>query len=106
MASRKTVRRDSREIIQQFLSSDTTQKRFCHENGIPLSTLQYWLKRHRCQQSKTDRPVFLPVEVSALSTTNQISQNCEIEYPNGVRIRFSEPVSVSLLVQLVLARGQ
>lgn len=36
--------------------------------------------------------------------SDRLSQICEIEYPDGIRIRLSEPVRVSFLIQLARAR--
>ena len=105
MSTQKHPRRDSSTIIREFLLRDTTQKAFCREKGIALSTLQYWLRRHRRQQPKESVPVFLPLAISSAPKDDCQLNGCAIEYPNGVTIRFSGPVNISLLTQLILAKG-
>lgn len=105
MSTQKNPRRDPSVIVQEFLSQNTTQKAFCREKGIALSTLQFWLRRHRHQQSNESAPVFMPLAVSSAPEVDVRSCGCVIEYPNGVTIRFSGPVNISLLTQLILAQG-
>ena len=105
MSSKKNPRRDSSAIITEFLSRHTTQKAFCREKGIALSTLQYWLRRHRHQRPKESEPVFIPLAVSSVTEVDSRSDGCVIEYPNGVTIRFAGPVNITLLTQLILAQG-
>jgi hypothetical protein len=92
-------------LIQEFLSQNTTQKAFCREKGIALSTLQFWLRRHRLQQSNESAPVFIPLAVTSTPDVDSRAYGCVIEYPNGVTIRFSGPVNITLLTQLILAQG-
>jgi hypothetical protein len=105
MSTQKNPRRNPSALIQEFLSRHTTQKAFCHEKGIALSTLQYWLRRHRHQQSNESTPVFIPLAVSSAPEVDSRSYGCVIEYPSGVTIRFSGPVNITLLTQLVLTKG-
>lgn len=105
MPTKKNPHRDSFTIVQQFLSSKTTQKAFCREHRIALSTLQYWLRRQRRSQPQTNAPVFLPLAVSSAPEVDGRSYDYAIEYPNGVTIRLSGPVNASLLIQLIQSKG-
>jgi len=36
-----------REVVRTFRESGLTQKAFCEQRGLPLSTLRYWINRER-----------------------------------------------------------
>ena len=39
-----------RQVVAEYQASGMTQKAFCREHGVALSTLGYWLKRERESQ--------------------------------------------------------
>jgi hypothetical protein len=98
-------------LITAYQQSKLTQKTFCHQNQIPLSTFQLWLKKFRQHNSKdqiqlnSDKP-FIPITVQRSNEYLGNFPGCVIEYPNGVIIRFSGPIDISLLAQLVYLQGQ
>lgn len=103
MSTRKNRRQDSSAIIQEFLSRNTTQKAFCQEKGVALSTLQFWLRRNRAQQLPNSESAFIPLEISS-DRVDTDSYGCVIEYPNGVTLRLTRQVDIALLLQLITAK--
>jgi hypothetical protein len=93
-------------IIEKYLSLNgkITQKAFSRQQGIPLSTFQWWLKQYR-QSTPTPPPAvslaagpeqenpppqpFIPLRVGARDKREESLTPYVIEYPNGVIIRIS-----------------
>jgi len=60
----------TKTLVAEFQSSNLTQKTFCKERSIPLSTLQYHLQKNR-KFSKTGQqaiPQFVPFIAQATPT--------------------------------------
>jgi hypothetical protein len=87
-----------------FLNGKITQKAFSRQEGIPLSTFQWWLKQYR--ESSTTPPLevslavgpaqenpppqpFIPLRVGGGDKRAESPTHYVIEYPNGVIIRIS-----------------
>ena len=55
------------QLIREFHASKLSQAEFCHRNAVPLSTFQYYLKKHGAQaESASAGEVcarLLPVEI-------------------------------------------
>jgi len=90
MPKQKYNRRTASEIqiiLSDQKASGQSQKTFCAENRIPLSTFHYWhRKQHKTKQSYL--PALIPVG-SVPSNTSAI----EIELPQGELIHLSPGVS-------------
>ena len=84
-------------IIEQWKASGLTQKGFCQEHHLSLSTLQYWNKRYRNEKRTVNGFVPLRVEYGTLPE----GHNIEIIYPNGVCLRLSAHTSSSMIGELV-----
>ena len=70
--------------IQAWHQSGLSKKKYSEEAGIPYHTFLYWIDRLSAQgqQDGSFRELSLPA-------TLQASGQIEIEYPSGVRLRFS-----------------
>jgi hypothetical protein len=96
-------------IIEKYLSrsSSLTQKAFCEEEGIPLTTFQWWLVRYRkqnrlCGNGAVTSGGFIPLVVQEpLSGAAESSGHWEIEYPNGVILRIDSRMDLDLLSSLL-----
>jgi hypothetical protein len=114
-------------LIERYLSLNgkITQKAFSQQEGIPLSTFQWWLKQYReslmtpppavslaagPDQGNLSPQPFIPLpcptegrrgvgggDKRAESPTRYV-----IEYPNGVIIRISGSLEVEFLCRLIL----
>ena len=98
-------------LVDQYLHSQQTQPAFCRTAAIPLSTLQFWLKRYRLKklpqqaQNRSLAPSFLPLAFPQPARISASSQpGCTIHYPNGVLVEFNGPVDTKILLELVLMR--
>lgn len=91
MPNQKYKHRTASEI-QKILSdqkaSGQSQKRYCKENQIPISTFTNWVGKQR----KRKRPN-LPALISVGSVPANTSSSIEIELPGGELIRLEQGVS-------------
>jgi len=86
-------------MVDRFHRSGLTRKAFAAQEGVPRSTLDWWLyvTRHRTESACA---VFREVQVS-LPAAESPAWAMEIESPNGLRIRCREALSGSQLAQLL-----
>ena len=70
-------------LIEKCQNSPLSQKAFCQQEDLALSTFTYWLKKYRGSQQTAD---FIPMKINERSSQKQ-SEWCEIEFPGGIVIR-------------------
>lgn len=74
-------------LIEKYQNSPLSQKAFCKQEDLPLSTFTYWLKKYRDHQQTTgDLEDFIPMKIKERSAQKQ-RDRCEIEFPSGIVIR-------------------
>jgi hypothetical protein len=105
--SRKEKRVQMYKLIETFFSSSKTQRQFCKQNDISVSTFQFWLRLYRrekqpvqIEQAKTERS-FIPIQFSSRVPSPDLEYAWSFEYPNGVRIRFNGRPDLDMLRGLV-----
>ena len=99
--------------IARYLTSTLSQTKFCQQEGLAYSKFNYWLKQYRLRkalspQTETHAPAepveapadFIPLRVLPAEPAAQ-SYACVIEYPSGIIVCFNEPVSATVLAQLL-----
>lgn len=98
-------------LVEHYLHSQQSQPEFCRSAAIPVSTLQFWLKRYRLKKSSQQAenqslvPGFIPLTFPQPTRISAPSQpGCTIHYPNGVLVEFSGPIDANLLLELVWMR--
>jgi len=98
-------------LVETFLSSRKTQKQFCLENTISLSTFQFWLSLYRREKppvpikpTKTERS-FIPIHFASKDPSSGPECACSVEYPNGVRIRFNSRPDLDILLGLIQVKA-
>ncbi len=104
--SQRRTAGDMFPVIAKYLASNLTQKTFCQQENLNYKTFHYWLKKYRAHQgahglkkSTDSGAALLPVHITPAAPTS--GAPCEISYPNGITIRFSQPVGAELLRQLI-----
>jgi hypothetical protein len=81
-------------VLEQFRESGLSQKRFCEENGVPLSSLGYWLQKGRRSGKIANAAEHRFIELDLSSDTvatargGQKPADVVVELPFGVVIRF------------------
>ncbi len=107
-ARERTAATTRRELVARYQRSDLTQRAFCEQVGIPLSTLQWWLVKARREAGAvapvTFTEVSLPVDPQA-SRGMGAGWAVEIVTHTGVTLRFREPLAPALL-RFVLPRAR
>ncbi len=77
-------------LIEKSQNSPLSQKAFCQQEDLALSTFTYWLKKYRgFKQSPSVPEDFIPVKINERSPQKQ-SNWCEIEFPGGIVIRIGD----------------
>ncbi len=95
--------------IEMWQESGLSQHKFCDLEKISKSTFSYWLKKYRKEKkqvqavsTRSDK-AFIPVEISKTFQLSSSSDGpIEIDYPNGVRLRYSGGMEVQKLKSLIL----
>lgn len=98
-------------LIERYKISGLTQRAFCKQEGIPYSTLQHWLPHYRSHQEAgavetgaSSSGGFLPLKRSPRPVQPASGSAIEIDYPNGVQLRFPAGGDISLLRELINVR--
>lgn len=84
------------DTIAQYEKSGLSQRRFCEENNIKISTFSYWLRRKK----ENGLSVGGFGGFISVSTSTHSPGGLEIIYPNGVRLKTSNP-ELSIIRQLI-----
>ena len=93
--------------VEAFRSSRQPQKIYCEQQGIALSTFQYWAKKYREEFSENDNsceaPGFIPVRVEPDPEPDQMHVPGQLHFlfPNGIRVMCSESVDSQVLKTLL-----
>jgi hypothetical protein len=74
-------------LIEKYQNSPLSQKAFCKQEDLPLSTFTYWLKKYRgFKQTPETLEDFIPMKINKRSPEKQ-SGWCEVEFPGGIVLR-------------------
>jgi transposase-like protein len=108
---RKRSTAERERLLTLFARSGQTQKRFCHENHVPLSTLTYWLSqvRQRAPEALEGELVEVPSRISgsahAACSTSPAGDSVDIRLPNRIELRVlagTDPAWLGELLQGLL----
>jgi hypothetical protein len=91
-------------VIEKYLTSGLQRREFCEQESITYSTFHWWFHQYRKHNSthKTTPKEFVRVNNPSSPSIPLESQSaCVVEYPNGVVLRFSVPMDVDTIAQLV-----
>ncbi len=89
MATKKNRQEEARGILAQFHASGLTQREFAKQQGVPGSTLTYWIRRERLEREISGETALVAVsEAPTGSVTNFILRYGEfrIEVPRDASI--------------------
>jgi len=97
-------------LIEKYLASGLTQKMFCQQHGLALSTFHLWLKNYRqandvgTPEAPQSSESFIPLVFNSPQSAGTVPQ-IVIEYPNGVVVRICQAVPTQVLSQLIQSFG-
>jgi hypothetical protein len=83
--------KDVRGIVREFENSGLTRREFCQRQDIPLTTLDYWRRRH------ARKPLLVEVEVAPRESAAQF----RLVLANGRRIESSWGFADAELARLI-----
>jgi len=92
---RKRSAAERERLLALFGRSALSQKRFCRENQLPLSTLTYWLRQARQRPPQALEGVLVEVPWSAGSSRyvpedgGHARNSVDIRLPNRVELKVS-----------------
>lgn len=70
-----------RQRLEQLKASNMTQKDWCRENGIPQTTLRYWIRRLKDEAPKDPAWIQLQTKRPEAAAERNITISC-----NGVKM--------------------
>ena len=74
-------------LVEEYLSSDISQREYCQRHQIKVHTFQYWLSKYKQDQIKQNQEdKFISLEVNELSPS--LNQVVRISYPSGMIVEF------------------
>jgi hypothetical protein len=98
MANNEAIRSEMFKKIEAWKQSGLSQKVWCSEQHVTYHIFHYWYGQYRKLQAVTQtNQDFVGLTAKPASS----SSACEVVYPDGTRVVFHEPVSVSYLKSLL-----
>jgi len=90
-----------RQMVEQFRQSGLSRRSFSQQHGIPLSTLNWWLRKTK-SSSKLPAPIaFSEVMVVPPSMKASDMWAMELVAPSGLTIRWREALPIPDLMKLL-----
>jgi hypothetical protein len=86
--------------ITEWERSGQTQRAFCAQRSLALSTFRWWRGRGKRREAKRSAPAFLPISMGAMGATNPMNV-VEIELRSRTRMRFEGEAALRAVAQLV-----
>ena len=83
--------------IIEWERSGQTQRAFCSQRGLALSTFQWWRMRGKRREAMKVATPFLPIAMGPMSAMNVV----EIELRSRTRMRFEGEAALQAVAQLV-----
>ena len=84
-------------LVDQWKTSQTTQKQFCTEQNLKRSTFAYWVAKYKQAGSGEPTSGFIDIDVSGPASSAPV----RITYPNGVVVSCpAEPALIGRLIHL------
>ena len=99
--------KDRKRLLRLFESRDVSQKQFARDQGIPISTLSYWVRRSTRESEVAPAAV---VEISGKklvaaragrSIQEPTAEGVDIRLPNQLEVRVSAGTDARWVVELL-----
>ena len=90
-------RADWGKRITEWERSGQSQRAFCAQRGLALSTFQWWRGRGKRREAMKAAPAFLPLAMGAMNALNVV----EVELRSRTRMRFEGEAALQAVAQLV-----
>ena len=97
MAKENSIREQMFGSIASWLSSELSQKQWCHQQGIAYHIFHYWYRKYRDERPEsTDDNSFVRLTVKP-----ETRAGCEVIFVDGTKIIFWEAVPAQYLKTLL-----
>jgi hypothetical protein len=83
--------------ITEWEHSGQTQRAFCAQRDLALSTFQWWRMRGKRREAKKSATPFLPIAMGSMGAMSVV----EIELRSRTRMRFEGEAALQAVTQLV-----
>jgi hypothetical protein len=84
-------------LVDQWKSSETTQKQFCAEHNLKVGTFSYWVAKYKRAGSGDPASGFVDLDVFGSTGSAPV----RITYPNGVVVSCpAQPALIGRLIHL------
>lgn len=93
--------------IEDWKACDLSQKTYCRQHSIAVSTFQYWRKKYikefTAHSTSELAPGFIPVKVQSDLETDQVHIQSQLHFlfPNGIQVMCPESVDPEVLKTLL-----
>jgi hypothetical protein len=88
-------------VVERYHDSSLTQKAFCETEKLALSTLQYWISKYKKYRQPSSGFAEAFVQIKAQSPKPSANSAIILSYPNGVTVRLSNDVELTLVKELI-----
>lgn len=96
MKKRRSTAREIFPLIEAVEQKEISREAFCRKTGLKVCSYHYWLKKFRNQDLGGNSFIELPkMELS------HRSHEMELEFRNGIKLRFSSLVPVGYLNEII-----
>lgn len=92
-----------RQMVERYRRSGLSRAAFCKLESVPLSTLDWWLRKSRKRTEPPAGVVFQEVSAPVLGF-DAVEWATEVVSPGGWRIRSREALNATELVALLRVR--
>jgi transposase-like protein len=89
------------QVLAAYRASGMTQKAFCREHSISLSTLGYWLRRER--ESENGASGMVQIRAGAETDHGNRGSTLRIRVPQQLELEVDLPVSGEQLAEILQA---
>jgi transposase-like protein len=94
-----------RQLLARYHRSDLTQRAFCKQAGIPLSTFQWWLVQARRAATRAPRAMAFAEIVAPTCAEPGLDTRpawaVEIATTRGLTVRLRSPLAPTVLARLL-----
>jgi hypothetical protein len=101
LRKRRPTPEERLQMVERFHRSGLTRVSFCQQEGIPISTLSYWLTRTTGTSKDPDPVIFSEVRLSTPMVSATDGWAMEVISPEGLTIRYREAFTVNELLGLL-----
>ena len=89
------------ERITEWKRSGQSQKAYCAQRGLALSTFQWWRGRGKRREAMKPATPFLPISMGTMGAMGPMSV-VEVELRSRTRMRFEGEAALQAVAQLVV----